>query len=202
MTIPSRSPIRQSRGHAFVLACAVLWGPATHVLTQSIDVATANGAVHIRASGLTLIDAASLARLKDGRSIRVDLDLGVLPAAGAAVATRARQTFVVSYDLWEERFAVTQAGPPSRSISHLTAAAADAWCLAQVSIPLVALGRLGSELPFWIRLEYRVLNVDNPSTQDSEEGFTLRALIDALSRRRAIDDSTRAIEAGPFRLKK
>jgi hypothetical protein len=201
MIIHSSSSQRRSPG-VLLLACAVLWVPAARVLTPSISVNTANGALHIRASGLTLIEAESLTRLKDGRSIRVDLELGILPSAGATAIARTRQTFVVSYDLWEERFAVTQAGEPSRSISHVSSAAAEGWCLAQLSVPLSALGRLAVDLPFWIRLEYRVLRGDTAASSDVDEGFTLRALIDALSRRRQADESMRAVEAGPFRLTK
>ena len=202
MTKHSQSPSHRSRGGAFLLACAVLWVPATRVLPQSISVNTANGSIHVRATGLTFIEAKALTRLKDGRSVRVDLELGILPAASAAPVARARQTFVVSYDLWEERFAVTQASDPPRSISHLHSAAVEAWCLAQLSVPVSAIGRLAVDLPFWIRLDYRVLDGDTAASSDADDGFTLRALIDALSRRRQPDESARSIEAGPFRLRK
>jgi hypothetical protein len=83
--------------------------------------------------------------------------------------------------------------------SHLVLAAAEAWCVDQLTIPIDALGGLGRDLPFWIRLEYRFL--DSETTADSaESGYTLQALIDALSRRRKTDSSTHALEAGPFRL--
>ena len=201
MPILSRAPANQSRTRVLMLALAVLWVPSASVMTQSVTVTSSKGAVQVRAPGLNVIQAESLARLKDGRSIRIDLDLGVLPAAGAAPHARTRQTFVVSYDLWEERFAVTQAIEPPRTISHLTAAAVEAWCLAQLTIPVSALGRFANDVPFWIRLEYRVLNGDTRTEPEADEGFTLRALIDALSRRRQADESIHAIEAGPFRVR-
>jgi hypothetical protein len=79
------------------------------------------------------------------------------------------------------------------------AAAAEAWCVEQLAVPLTALGTLGRDLPFWIRLEYRLL--DSDATQEApDSGYSLQALIDALSRRRKAESSTRALEAGPFRL--
>ena len=51
----------------------------------------------------------------------------------------------------------------SQSVSHLTLAAAEAWCLEQLAIPLSALGALGRDLPFWVRLEYRILDGDGAS---------------------------------------
>ena len=62
------------------------------------------------------------------------------------------------------------------------------------------LGAQGRDLPFWVRLEYRIL--DGDGVQDpADAGYTLQALIDALSRRRKTDSSSHALEAGPFRIR-
>jgi hypothetical protein len=106
----------------------------------------------------------------------------------------------LSYDLWEERFAVTAVDARSQSVSHLVLAAAEAWCVEQLAIPLNAVGALGRDLPFWIRLEYRILDGDGTS-DPAESGYTLQALIDALSRRRKTESSPHSLEAGPFRLR-
>jgi len=68
-----------------------------------------------------------------------------------------------------------------------------------LTIPIKALGSLGRDLPFWVRLEYRIL--DEEGTSDpADTRYTLGGLIDALSRRRKTDSSTHALESGPFRL--
>jgi hypothetical protein len=157
--------------------------------------------VHVRAPGFTFIKGEALARLKDGQSVRVDLDLAVLAKPGASPAAQVRQTFVLSYDLWEERFAVTQPGTPPRSMSHLTSSGAEAWCLEQLAVPVSALGTLGVTMPFWIRLEYRLHAGAGATASDDDSGFTLKGLIDALSRRRTNSELTQSIEAGPFRLR-
>jgi hypothetical protein len=84
-------------------------------------------------------------------------------------------------------------------VSHLAQAAAEAWCIEQLAIPLSALGTLGRDVPFWVRLEYRMLAGD-AAPGDADSGYTLQALIDALSRRRRTEPSPNALEAGPFRL--
>jgi hypothetical protein len=113
--------------------------------------------------------------------------------------------FALSYDLWEERFAVTALDARAQSVSHLALAAAEAWCVEQLRIPLSALGALGRDLPFWVRVEYSILDGD-AAPDNPEAGYTLQALIDLLSRRRRTPstssgpgDSPQAIEAGPFR---
>jgi hypothetical protein len=56
-------------------------------------------------------------------------------------------------------------------------------------------------MPFWIRLEHRLLDGDGaPDADDS--GYTLQALIDLLSsRKRKTEASTPPLEAGPFTLR-
>jgi hypothetical protein len=153
----------------------------------------------VRGSGLAFIAGPVLDRLQDGRSVRIDFELFVLEKPQGATLTRAQQSFNVSFDLWEQRFAVTRIGPMPRSISHLTARAAEDWCLDNVTVPLSALGRLGRDTPFWVRIDYRVQD-GTPTAEPGESTFTLQTLIDVLSRRREDENRGISVEAGPFRL--
>ena len=88
----------------------------------------------------------------------------------------------------------------SQSVSHLMMAAAEAWCVEQLAIPVSALGALGRDLPFWIRLEYRVLDGDSTSDRG---GLGLHAAgadrrVEPTPQDRVIAAS---LEAGPFRLR-
>ena len=179
---------------------ALLAWPAVRLPAQTVTIENVGDALKIHAPGYSFLQGDPLARLNDGRSVRVELVAMVLPAPGKSPAAMARQVFALSYDLWEERFAVTAVDARSRSVSHLIAAAAEAWCVEQLAIPLSALGALGRDLPFWIRLEYRVLPGDSPSDVE-DSGYALQALIDALSRRRKSESSPHSLEAGPFRLR-
>ena len=163
---------------------------------QSVTVSTVGGSLHVRAPGFGFIKGEPLARLKDGRSVRVDLELAVL-----AEARRARRRAEPA-DLRSE---LRSLGRTIRRDASGRAAAVDlapdvagaeAWCLEQLTVPVSALGRLGRDAPFWIRLEYRVLDGDSPPPTGRRRGFTLRGLIDALSRRRRTDDSTHVDRGG------
>jgi hypothetical protein len=173
--------------------------PAVRLLAQSVVATRVGDNVTVRGPGLGFIKGETLARLKDGRTVRVEVEMAVLPKPGERAAAETRQTFVVSYDLWEERFAVTQVVTPPKSISYQTTGSAEAWCLEQLAIPVGAIGPLAHDLPFWVRLGYRVLDADSPPATDGGD-FSLRGLIDALSKRRKVDAALHAIEAGPFRL--
>lgn len=180
-----------------VLLALLVW-PAVRSLAQTVTVDTVGEVLKIRAPAFSFLKGDPLARLKDGRSVRVELAAMVLPAPGKPPAATTRRSFALSYDLWEERFAVTTVEARSQTVSHLALTAAEAWCVGQLTIPLSALGSLGRDQPFWVRLEYHILDSDPPSDQ-SDSSYTLQALIDVFSRRRKTDASPHALEAGPFR---
>ena len=178
-----------------MLIASLAW-PAAPVFAQSVTVDPVGDTLRIRAPGFTFLKGDPLVRLKDGRSVRVELAAMVLAGPGKPAAVTVRRIFALSYDLWEERFAVTSVDARSQSVSHLMQAAAEAWCIEQLAVPVGAVLR---DRPFWIRLEYRLLDAD--TAQDpSDSGYTLQALIDAFSRRRKAESSMHALEAGPFRL--
>jgi hypothetical protein len=183
----------------WLVALALIFWPTRHALAQPATISQAGDALQIKAPAFTFIKGDALDRLKQGRPVRFDLSLAVLSTPGGPVVTQSRQSFNLSYDLWEERFAVTRIGTPTSSVSHLTSKDAEAWCLVHVPLPLSALGSLKRDAPFWIRLRYQIAAPD-PAPGAEEEALTLRGLIDVLSRRRKTAEQAESLEAGPFRL--
>ena len=188
----------EGRSSALVLLIAAMLSSVDARLgSQSMTVTSTGGEVRVQAPGFHFITGEPLARLKDGLTVRVELELRVLGGPGAAAgAAQSQHTFVLSYDLWEERFAAAVSGTGSRSVSHVTAAAAEAWCIQQLAVPVSGLGSLRNQ-PFWIRLESRLVNGENDGR--AGEGLTLRGIIDTLSRRQASEKASHSEEAGPFR---
>lgn len=192
-------PRRRSRVWAVCGVCVVAVLAAT-LTAQSITISTSDGILRVKASDVGIIEGDVLRHLRDGRSVRLDVVLTVLDGPRGGVIAEATQTFNLSFDLWEERFAVTRLGTPPRSVSHLRARDAEAWCLDNVSVPLSELGRLGRDTPFWIRLEYESPGAPAAPELDPDDTFTLRRLIDVLSRRSRDAAAGKSIAAGPFRL--
>jgi hypothetical protein len=166
------------------------------VAAQSITVSTARGAVRVE-SGLPFIEGEVLDRLRDGRSVRLDFELSVLPGPRGAVVAASRQSFNLSFDLWEERIAITKLGAPPRSISHLRVRDAETWCLENLSVPLSDLAQLGRDSSFWVRVAYAA---PDAGAADSDSTLTLRRLIDVLSRREQTRAIGTSIVGGPYRL--
>jgi hypothetical protein len=179
---------------AGLAACAV-----APLVAQSVTVDTTAGTVRVR-SGFSFLEGEVLDQLRDGRSVKASLELAVLAEPRGAVMAAAKQTFNLSFDLWEERVAVTRLGAPARAVSHLRPRDAEAWCLQTVSIPRADLTRLGTDMPFWIRLAFQTPDLAVPDEPDADDLFTIRRLIDVFSRRPRDGILAKVVEAGPFRL--
>jgi hypothetical protein len=190
--------VTRTRRAAALLLAVLLW-PGLRTLAQTLSIDTSGDVVKVRAPGFGFLKGEPLVRLKEGRSVRVELTAMALPGPGKSATATTRRIFALSYDLWEERFAVTTVGARAQAAaSHLALSAAEAWCVEQMTIPLSALEVLGRDAPFWVRIEYRMLDGDG-TTDSSDSGYTLQGLIDLLSRRRKPESSAHALEAGPFR---
>jgi hypothetical protein len=167
--------------------------PVVQAITPRVSVTT----IGVMPAPVGIIQGDVLERLRDGRSLRLELSLEVKRERSGPPIAQVTEAFTVSFDLWEERFAAMRIGTPKRSVSHLRAAEVEAWCVGQLGIERGALSALGRDGSFWLRLEYRVPG-EQPSAE--REGLTLRTLIDTLSRRAGGDPRGRTLEAGPFRL--
>jgi hypothetical protein len=182
-------------GALALAALLVAGGPSASA--QTLTIATAGDAIKLQATGWSFLTEEPLARLKEGRTVRVELTVLLLAAPGRSPAATLRQIFSVSYDLWEERFAVSAPGPRAAAVSHLTAPAAEVWCLDHIAVPIASLSGVDTQR-FWIRVECRILDGDGAAGDD--EGLTLQRLIDVFSRRRKADPVARPLDGGPFRL--
>ena len=186
-------------GPAAVVLLVLLAWPAVRSSAQTLTVDTTGEWLKIAAQGFSFLAGDPLVRLKDGQSVRVELTATALSAPGGAEVATARRIFTLSYDLWEERFAVSTVEKRPESITHLTQSTAEAWCIDRLRIPVNALVNTGRDQPFWIRLEYRILDTE-ARANSAESGFTLQTLIDLLSRARKAESAPQVIQAGPFRV--
>jgi hypothetical protein len=169
---------------------------AQQAMTMSVE----KEVLRVKTSMFRFLDGEAMNRLRNGRSVRFDFELAVLSRSRGPVVTLERQSFNLSYDLWEERFAATRIGLPGRSASHLTQTQAETWCVDQLALAVSTFGHLGRDTPFWLRLAYTLVDRERSSGSDTAEGFTIWSLIDVLSRRRSVEALSGFVEAGPFRL--
>lgn len=190
---------RRFASAASIVAVGALLVLARIAAAQSATVFEDGAALRVRAPAFGFIEGPVLERLRDGRSVRVEIVLAVLARPDGQPVATARETCTISFDLWEERFAATRAGTPTRSISHLRASEAEAWCLDQVGVSRSSIGGLGRDTPLWIRVESRA-ELPAPQPVERDSVLALGRLIEALSERQPVSDPRRVIEAGPLRI--
>lgn len=163
------------------IAAAVAAAVFVHLSAQPVPLSVERRGDLLRVSApqLHFVSGTPLARLRDGRPVTYALTLSLEVQRGAPHRARITRQVVVSYDLWEERFAVTQVGAPGAAASHLTAAAAEAWCLDLLALPVPP--SLGDRT-LVLKLECSVRDGDDRRA-DTATAATLTGLIDLLSRK-------------------
>ena len=153
--------------------------------------------LHVAAPQIHFLAGKPLDRLHDGLSVVFLTQLTLTTDNFATALRRNAGRFVFSYDLWEEKFSVTKLGEGQRTVSHLTAAAAEAWCLDNIAISSTGLPQ---DRPFWLRFELRAAEPRDEPAVLGDSGLNLTRLIEIFSRRPRAQQPQWTVEAGPLRL--
>jgi hypothetical protein len=161
-----------------------LWAPVVFVaftFAQSAQLSVERDGDRLRVSApqLHFLTGPPLDQLHDGRSVTYVLTVSLQVQRGQARGTSLSRQVVFSYDLWEERFSVSRLDDPKTSASHLTAAAAEAWCTDLLSLPVSA---APADKTFVVKLECS-LREEGAQPGDAPAATTLTGLIDLLSRK-------------------
>lgn len=170
---------------------------ASIAVAQGLTARIEGDQLHIASSRVHFLTGEALQRLRDGATVNYQFDLTARPERPGKAFGRSEGRFAVSYDLWEEKFAITTLGASPKSVSHLTAAAAEAWCMTNTSMPV---GVLPANEPFYIRLEYRAEEPNAPPDPQDNSSFSLSSLVDIFSRRTRGEQVHGSEEVGPLRL--
>jgi hypothetical protein len=113
---------------------AVLAIAAAAFSAAELTVRRSGEEIRIIAPRMRLLEGRTLDRLQNGMAVGFEFQLSVLGDGKRSVLKRTSTRFVMSYDLWEEKFSVTRVTGPSRSVSHLSASNAETWCVDQLSL--------------------------------------------------------------------
>jgi hypothetical protein len=165
---------------------------------QTLNVRSDAGRVRVSAAKIQFLEGRQLDKLRNGASVSFAIQLTLLGESRTTVLTRSAGRFAVSFDLWEERFAVTRLGALRKNASHLSAAEAEAWCLDNLILPSAG---LSPDSAFWVRLDVRPEEANESPPLGEDLGVTLARLVELFSRPPQLGETHKRTEAGPFRLK-
>lgn len=94
----------------------------------------------------------------------------------------AADRFIVSKDIWDQTYQVVKTEAPGKTVAHLSAKDAQAWCLSQMSLDTTG---LSDTEPLWARLEIRAEPPrDGGILGDSvnSSGISLTSLVELFAR--------------------
>ena len=153
--------------------------------------------LRISAPQIRFLTGKPLEQLKNGAKVSFISQIAITGEAGVVLARPHVDRFVISYDLWEERFAATRLGPPPRSAQRLNIPATEAFCLDSVTaIP----ASLTPARMFWIKLELRAEDPKDVAAIVGEPGINLTRLVEVFSRPPRSQQPRWTEIAGPLRL--
>jgi hypothetical protein len=157
--------------------------------------------LRIAAPHLNFLSGKALERLKDGASVAFVAQLTISNSTSSVVPdARAVARFALSYDIWEEKFAVVKIGdrPESRrnSASHLSIRATENWCLDNLTIDRSS---IPSDRPFFVQLDLRTEDPRDQLGIVGDPGISISRLIEVFSRQPRGNDHW-SLQNGPYRL--
>lgn len=140
-----------------------------------------------------------LEKLKDGATLEYLAQLSVSAASpgGAPLVRPAVNRFVVSYDVWEEKFSVTSTVLERATASHLSATPAEGWCLDHLPLGIDGVPR---DKPLWIKLELRAEDARDQTGLFGPASINLTRLIEVFSNPARAQQMHWEATAGPVRL--
>jgi len=187
------------RRHAWGFAASLLLLLPVLLLAQDLELRLVGDEIRLRAPGLHFLQGRVLERVQNGAPVVIHLVLSIAVDNRANVFKRVSERFVVSYDLWEEKFSVTTARSGAQNTTHKSAPAAEAWSVDQLAVQSI-------EVPggrnLWFKLEARAEGLSPETSENGQTStVTLRQLIDMLSRTRPGNSDARwSVEKGPMKL--
>jgi hypothetical protein len=188
------------------LVAAFLSGFAVAMWAEDVILTWRDHQLLFAAPRLHFLTGKPLERLRNAASVPFDFQITLWSGNRNHLFRSRAERFVVSYDLWEERYSVTELSTPRKTAAHMTAQAAETWCLEQ--IPLDVTGLDGRET-FWARLEVRASEDKNAGRDNgklfgraniSESGISLNGLVEIFSRPAPAGMPHWVLDTGPLTL--
>jgi len=173
------------------LLAVVITGVRSDVLAQSLNARTSGDRLRVSVEGVRFLSGDALRKLRDGVPVDYVFRLTALTSRVGSVLAKAEYRFVISYDIFEEKFQVSRIRPTPRVLSHLSLAAAEAACVDILELPTQS---ISSTKPFWLRWEYEA--EESKPAENTE--VSLGGLVEIFSRKAAKEPSRGVVESGPF----
>jgi len=180
---------------AWWLVAAFVSGVAFAMWAEELILHWRDNHLYFSAPRMNFLAGPALDRLHNGADVPFDFQITLWSGNKQHVYSRTAARFVVSWDIWEEKFKVVKMQSPRKATAHLDARGAEAWCQDQMPIDVSGLSETE---PFWARLEIRVPEQKDSSAYSrtvGESGISLASLIELFSRPPAVSQAHWTIDS-------
>ena len=179
-----------------------LSGVAVAMWAEELSLSTQDNRLEFAAPRLHFLVGKPLERLRNAAEVSFAFRITLFSGSQTHKLQETASRFVVSYDLWEEKFSVTKLANPRRTVRNLADTAAEAWCLREMSMDVTG---VGAKEPLWARLEIRAEDSKDGGLpfgrgNITDSGISLTSLIDIFNRPPAVTQTHFNVETGPVTL--
>jgi hypothetical protein len=171
---------------------AFIAGIQASAVAQSLSARTEGERLRVVVSGVRFLSGDALKKLHDGVPVSYIFRLSAQTSRFGSTLAKSEYRFVISYDIFEEKFQVSRLRPTARVVSHLSAAAAEATLIEAMDLPVQPI----TAMPFWLRLEYEA----EESTENGNPDVSIGGLVEIFSRTSNKEPIRGLLEKGPLRL--
>lgn len=180
---------------------AFLCGVAIAMAAEELILRAQENRLEFSAPQVHFIAGRPLERLKNAAQVTYDAQVTLWSGSRNNTYRRQAASFVISYDLFEERYSVVKVSPPRRNANHMTAPEAEVWCLQQMSMDVSG---VPANQPLWARMEIRAQDESRSGLfrgKVSEDGISLTEwAIEVFGGRPPAGQSHWELDAGPVTL--
>ena len=157
--------------------------------------------LHVVAPRLHFLTPKTLEHLHDGAIAPFDFQLTISAGSPNNVIARAVERFVVSYELWQQKFSVVRMRDYRKWGMNASSNAAEAWCVDNVSVDLSQFAsQVSPGEQLWARLEIRSVDQKNQPPPVSDSGISIISLVELFSRPPRPQQDRWTLETAAFHL--
>jgi hypothetical protein len=179
---------------------AFLSGVAVAMWAEELNMRALENRLEFSAPQVHFLTGRPLELLRNAKSVPYDFVVTLWAGSPRREIRRNAVTFVISYDIWEERYSVTKV-QPRKAAAHLTQPEAEAWCLQEMAMDVTG---VAPREPLWADLEIRAADGrDSPlfgPGNITDTGVNITGLIEFFARARQTTPARWTLQAGPVTL--
>lgn len=183
------------------LLAAFLSGAAVAMWAEELILRAQESRIEFSAPGVRLLTGKPLERLtKTAKAVPFDFQVTIAAGRPERVVKRSVQRFVISYDIWQEDYTVNRLMSPARSLAHVSARQAEAWCFQEMTVEV---NGIAPKEQIWAEMDIRAVDDRDARLFGAgigESGINLTPLLELFSRPASTEQPHWKLEAGPYTL--